>query len=161
MAEKKEEPFCISWPTDLPYRYSLGKIAFKFFKELKENGKLLGIKCSKCGKVYFPPRTICGDCLVEMKESDMMEISDEGTLDGYTAVNYPFVDPNTGETRPFPYGYGAIKLNGANTWMLHFVAETDPSKISPGMRVKAVIKPKDERKGTLEDIPYFRAVEKK
>lgn len=159
MSQKKEEPFSISWLTDLPYRYSMGPIALKFFEELKETGKFLGIKCKKCGKVYFPPRAICADCMVEMTLDDMFDIGHEGTLDGFTVVNYPFVDPNTGETRPFPYGYGAIKLLGADTWMLHFVDETDPDKVKPGMRVKAVIKPKGERKGNLEDIPYFRAVE--
>ncbi len=161
MSEKKEEPFTINWLTDLPYRYALGPVASKFFRVLKESGKLLAIKCRKCGKVLFPPRSVCADCLVEMTVDDMVELSGEGSLDGFTVVNYPFVDPNTGETRPFPYGYGAIKLKGTDTWMLHFVDETDPGKIKPGMLVKAVIKPKNERKGTLEDIPYFRAVEKK
>ncbi|MHA1208926.1 MAG: Zn-ribbon domain-containing OB-fold protein [Candidatus Freyarchaeota archaeon] len=155
MSKKKEEPFTIAWTTDLPYRYSMGRVASKFFKELKEKGRMLGIKCSECGRVYFPPRAICPDCFVEMTE--FVELSGEGTLAGFTVVNYPFVDPNTGETRPFPYGYGAIKLDGTDTYMLHFVDETDPEKVRSGIRVKAVFR--DKREGNLSDIPYFKIIE--
>ena len=37
MSKQKEKPFEIKWKTDLPYRYSIGKLSVKFFEELKEN----------------------------------------------------------------------------------------------------------------------------
>lgn len=159
MSRKKgqEKFFEMRWKTDLPYRYSIGKLAVKFFEELKEKKKLLGSKCTKCGKVHFPPRGVCVECFIEMTVNDMVEISPKGTLVGFTVVNYPFVDPNTGATRPFPYGYGLFQLDGADTYTMHFVDETDYTKMKVGQRVEAVFR--EKREGNSGDIQYFRIIE--
>ena len=158
MAKKKqdEKVFEIKWKTDLPYRYSIGKLAVKYFEELKNNKKIHGTKCPKCGKVHYPPRGVCADCVVEMTLDDMVELPPRGTLAGFTVVNYPFIDPNTGGMRPFPYGYGIFKLDGADTYMMHFVDEIDHTKFKIGQRVEAVFK--EEREGNLGDIPYFKII---
>jgi uncharacterized OB-fold protein len=153
---KKDKVFEIKWKTDLPYKYSIGKLAVKYFEELKKK-KIMGSKCPKCKKVHMPPRAVCADCLVEMTVKDMVELSHRGTLEGFTVVNYPFVDPNTGGMRPFPYGYGIFKLDGADTYMMHFVDETDHSKFKIGQRVEAVFK--DNPEGNIGDIPYFKIIE--
>jgi len=159
MSKKKgqEKIFEIKWKTDLPYRYSIGKLAVKFFEELKQNKKIMGSKCSKCGKVNFPPRAVCADCMVEMTIDDMVELSPKGTLEGFTVVNYPFTDPNTGGMRPFPYGYALFKLDGADTYTMHFINETDYTKLKVGQRVEAVFK--EEREGNIGDILYYRVIE--
>jgi uncharacterized OB-fold protein len=159
MSKKKgqEKVFEIKWKTDLPYRYSIGKLAVKFFEELKKNKKIMGSKCSKCGKVNFPPRAVCADCMVEMTIDDMVELSPKGTLEGFTVVNYPFTDPNTGGMRPFPYGYALFKLDGADTYTMHFINETDYTKLKVGQRVEAVFK--EEREGNIGDILYYRVIE--
>ena len=159
MSKKKgqEKVLEIKWKTDLPYRYSIGKLAVKFFEELKENKKIMGSKCSKCGKVNFPPRAVCADCMVEMTIDDMVELSPKGTLEGFTVVNYPFTDPNTGGMRPFPYGYALFKLDGADTYTMHFINETDYTKLKVGQRVEAVFK--EKREGNIGDILYYRVIE--
>ncbi len=159
MSKKKsqEKVFEIKWKTNLPYRYSIGKLAVKFFEELKENKKIMGSKCSKCGKVNFPPRAVCADCMVEMTINDMVELSPKGTLEGFTVVNYPFTDPNTGGIRPFPYGYALFKLDGADTYTMHFINETDYTKLKVGQRVEAVFK--EEREGNIGDILYYKVIE--
>ena len=159
MSKKKgqEKIFEIKWKTDLPYRYSIGKLAVKFFEELKENKKIMGSKCSKCGKVHSPPRAVCAECFIEMTIEDMVELSPKGTLEGFTVINYPFTDPNTGGMRPFPYGYALFKLDGADTYTMHFVNETDVTKMKIGQRVEAVFS--EELIGDLTaDIPYFRII---
>ncbi len=158
MSKKKgqEKVFEIKWKTNLPYRYSIGKLAVKFFEELKENKKIMGSKCSKCGKVNFPPRAVCADCMVEMTIDDMVELSPKGTLAGFTVVNYPFTDPNTGGMRPFPYGYALFKLDGADTYTMHFINETDYTKMKVGQRVEAVFK--EEREGNIGDIMYYKVI---
>jgi uncharacterized OB-fold protein len=157
MSPKKDEDFFeIKWKTDLHYQYSIGKLAVKYFEELKENKKILGTKCPKCGKVHYPPRAVCADCLVEMNIDDMVELPPRGTLMGFTVVNYPFVDPNTGGIRPFPYGYAIFQLDGADTYTMHFLDETDPNKMKVGQRVEAVFK--EKREGKFEDIPYFKII---
>lgn len=159
MSKKKgqEKVFEIKWKTDLPYRYSIGKLAVKFFEELKENKKIMGSKCSKCGKVHSPPRAVCAECFIEMTVEDMVELSPRGTLEGFTVVNYPFTDPTTGGLRPFPYGYAIFKLDGADTYTMHFVDETDYTKLKVGQRVEAVFK--DEREGNIGDILYYKVIE--
>ncbi|MFW9949468.1 MAG: Zn-ribbon domain-containing OB-fold protein [Candidatus Thorarchaeota archaeon] len=159
MSRKKDQEkiFEIKWKTDLPYRYSIGKLAVKFFEELKNNKKIMGSKCSKCGKVHSPPRAVCVECFIEMTVEDMVELSPRGTLEGFTVVNYPFTDPTTGGLRPFPYGYAIFKLDGADTYTMHFVDETDYSKLKVGQRVEAVFK--EEREGNIGDIMYYKIIE--
>ena len=84
---KKEKEFQIKWKTDLPYRYSIGELAVKYFEELKKR-KIMGSKCSKCGKVHMPPRRVCVECFIEMTVDDMVELSSKGTLEGFTVVNF-------------------------------------------------------------------------
>ncbi len=158
MSRKKsqEKIFEIKWKTDLPYRYSIGKLAVKFFEELKENKKIMGSKCSKCAKVHSPPRAVCAECFIEMTVKDMVELSPRGTLEGFTVINYPFTDPTTGGLRPFPYGYGLFKLNGADTHMMFFLKETDYTKLKIGQQVEAVFK--EEREGNIGDILYFKVL---
>lgn len=36
-----------------------------------EKPYLLGSKCTKCGRVFFPRRTICSDCLIEVALEDL------------------------------------------------------------------------------------------
>lgn len=153
----KGDIFEIKWKTDLPYKYAIGKLAVKFFEELKANKKIFGSKCPKCAKVNFPPRAVCADCFVKMTLDDMVELPPKGTLEGFTVVNYPFTDPTTGGIRPFPYGYALFKLDGADTYTMHFINETDVTKMKIGQRVEAVFN--DELIGDLTaDIPYFRII---
>jgi hypothetical protein len=84
-------------------------------------------------------------------------MGDEGTLWGYTIVQFPFLDPMTGVERLIPYGYGFIELKGATTRLQHFVTAADLNKLRIGMRMKAVFR--EERKGNLADILYFKAIE--
>jgi hypothetical protein len=153
---EKEKPFEIRWKTDLPYKYAIGKLSVKFFDTLKKERKLLGSKCPKCGKMHFPPRGVYAECVVRMTVDDMVEVPPTGTLVGFTVVNYPFVDPQTGGMRPFPYGYGLFQLDGADTYTMHFINEKNHNKMKIGQRVKAVFK--DEMEGTLGDIPYFEII---
>jgi uncharacterized OB-fold protein len=51
---------------------------------------------------------------------------------------------------------GLIKLDGADTGLLHFLGEIELDKIKVGMRVEAVLKKKEERGGYITDIAYFK-----
>jgi hypothetical protein len=92
-----------------------------------------------------------------VKNTDWVDLGDEGTLWGYTIVQFPFLDPLTGLERPIPYGYGFIELKGAATRLQHFVTASDLNKLRIGMKMKAVFR--EERVGDLTDILYFQAIE--
>jgi len=144
------EPIVDHQDLKVPYRYSMGAITSKFFIEIRERKKILGIKCPQCNVVFVPPRSTCGRCFSLLKE--WVEVSNRGTLQTYTVVHYPTpVQPV-----PPPLIYGIIKLDGADTGLAHLISETDNERLSIGMRVEAVFK--EERAGNMLDIKYFKPI---
>ncbi len=137
-----------------PFHYAAGVYGSVFINELRDNKKLVGIKCPKCGKVYVPPRRVCPPCFTEMTE--LVEVASEGSVYTFTVVSFGFVDPGTGKEKAVPYTAAVIKLDGADNNFLHFIDETDPTKIKLGARVKAVFE--EERHGGLLDIKHFTLV---
>ncbi len=55
-----------------------------------------------------------------------------------------------------PFVYGVIKMDGADTGLVHLIDGVDPDKVKVGMRVEAVIA--KEREGTILDIKHFRPI---
>jgi hypothetical protein len=133
----------------VPYTWSVGEVGSRFFAELRDNRKIFGKNCPACKKVLVPARKICGHC--SRQTEDWVEVRDEGTVLTFTVVRYP------SDVQPLkpPFGYGIIKLDGADTGMTHLLYGSDPSKWRTGMRVKAVFK--EKRAGNILDISYFRA----
>ena len=154
MEKKKTDPHIIPYRAVLPYQYSAGKAASKFFTELRDNKRILATKCRKCGSAFVPPRIVCGYCFRDCEE--WVEVGPLGVIAGATVVMYPFMDPQTGEKRPVPYGYGYIQLDGASTKILNFIDETDISKLKAGMRVSPVFR--EERHGNFGDIKHFEII---
>lgn len=142
------EPIVEHQELKVPYRYSMGATTSKFFIEIRDQKRILGIKCPQCNMVFVPPRSTCGRCFSPLK--DWVEVSDKGTLQTYTIVHYPTpVQPV-----PTPLIYGIVKLDGADTGLAHLINETDYERLHIGMRVQAVFK--EERVGNMLDILYFK-----
>lgn len=137
----------------VPYEWSVGKYGSKFFEEIRENQRFVGIRCPQCGQVRVPPRRVCGSCFREMDE--LVFLPPTGTIIAFTIVNYSFIDPASGLERPVPYTYGYIQLDGADNIFSHIINETDEDKVKVGMRVRAVFKSLDEMEGSIQDIQYF------
>lgn len=142
------EPIVERQVIKVPYRYNMGKVTSKFFIEIRDHKKICGIRCVNCKITYVPPRSICGKCFSILQ--DWVEVSDQGTLETFTVVNYStMVHPV-----PAPIIYGIIKLDGADTGLAHLIGEADPEKLHIGMRLQAVFK--DNRQGNMLDILYFK-----
>jgi uncharacterized protein len=137
-----------------PFKYAVGMHGSKFFTELREQ-RIMAVKCPKCGKVYVPPRGVCGECFVEMK--DWVEVGPGGVIGTFTILRFAFIDPETGVQKPVPYGYGFIKFDGADTLFQHYINIDDEKKIKVGARVEPVFS--KERKGSIRDIEYFIVVD--
>ena len=138
----------------MPYCWALGLDGSKFFNEIKDREVLLGIRCPKCKKVYVPPRKVCGPCFVKMDE--LVELGNEGIVEAVTVVNFPFIDPDTGERRPVPYIYGYIKLDRADNLFSHIIKTRPGVSVKVGDRVKAIFA--GEKKGRIQDISHFEPV---
>ncbi|MCP4755902.1 MAG: hypothetical protein GY866_34005 [Proteobacteria bacterium] len=136
----------------MPFAYSAGCYTSRFLVEIRDNKKFFGVRCPKCGKVYCPPKKICGPCFQEMKEP--VEVGPQGTIRNFTIVRFTFVDPQTGLTKPTPYGYGFLQLDGADSILPHFIAYENEADVKVGARIEAVFK--EDRTGSVSDIKHFR-----
>ena len=156
MAQKAKEPVTLTEPHSIPgafdvtYRYSAGTLGTRFLTELRDNQKIMGMRCSQCNQVYVPPRLTCFRCFSQLDE--WVEVSGKGTVESYTVVNYP--EPIHPMRAPF--AYAIIKLDGADSGLNHVLGEVDLNKISIGMRVEAVFA--EQRKGSILDIKYFKPI---
>ena len=155
MADEEKRMYLVieSGEMSQPFRWSAGTYGSRFLTEIRDNKKFWGIKCPKCGKVYVPIRSVCGPCYTEMTE--LVPLSDQGTLITFSVVSFGFVDPSTGLQRPVPYGYAVIQLDRADSYLIHFIDETDPEKMKAGMRVRAVFEEDGKRTGSMMDIKHF------
>jgi len=143
-----------SGDAEQPFRYAVGMHGSKFFNALKDK-KILGIKCPKCSKVYVPPRRVCGPCYEEMNE--FVEVGPQGVIGTFTILRYAFIDPATGEQKPVPYGYGFVRLDGADTLFQHYIDISKESSLKIGARVEAVFA--DQLEGMITDIKHFRTID--
>jgi len=82
-----QKPRRISYHAVLPFRYSAGRAASRFFAELRDHKRIMATRCSKCGKAYVPPRPVCGECFMPLEE--WVEVGPGGTLVGFTVVYFP------------------------------------------------------------------------
>jgi uncharacterized OB-fold protein len=145
------EPVVVHQDLRVPYRYSMGGVPSKFFAEIRDNQKIMGIRCPSCDVVFIPPRSTCGRCFSQLHE--WVEVGNQGTLETYTQVRYSTpVQPAAA-----PFYYGIIKPDGADTGLAHMVGDLKGKEPRIGMRVQAVFK--EERKGNMLDILYFKPVE--
>jgi uncharacterized OB-fold protein len=152
---EKEQIVIRSGEAKQTFHYAVGLHGSKFFEELRDNKRIMGIRCPSCSKVFVPPRGVCGECYVAMTE--FVEVGPKGEIGTFTVLRYAFIDPETGEQKPVPYGYGFIKLDGADTLFQHYIDIDDESKVKIGARVEPVFA--DKRKGTIKDILSFRIIE--
>lgn len=159
MEERTErELVSILMKVDVPYRFAAGRYMTKFLTELRDHGKLFGVKCPECKRVMLPPRIVCGVCHV--KSSEWVELGDEGTVTAFTIVYIPLTDPVTGKPHKTPYVYGTIIMDHATSGIDHIIdCEPTTDEVWVGMRVKMIVRDRAERRGDLSDIRFFKPIE--
>ena len=125
----------------------------KFYDAL-ENKKFIGSKCSKCGKVFLPPRKTCGDCFAKAAE-EFVELPETGIVKNYTVANYNVNERKTRKLKE-PIIVGLVQIDGADTAMINRIINITPDEIKEGMRVKVVWA--DRIKGHPKDIKGFEPI---
>ncbi len=135
---------------DLEFTYtrSTGPIIGRFFTELRD-GKLVGIK-AKDGRVLCPPQEY--DPVTAEDLDEFVSLADTGVVTTWCWVKEPR------EKHPLqkPFAWALIKIDGADTPMLHAVDAGSESGIKAGMKVK--VRWADERVGRINDIACFEPV---
>ncbi|WP_202319787.1 Zn-ribbon domain-containing OB-fold protein [Archaeoglobus neptunius] len=136
---------------ELYWIYTSGKAGDEFFKKLRDEGKFIAARCKQCGKVYFPPRIYCER---DFSDTEFVEVSGEGSVRAFTVAK---LDPYENPLEE-PQIYAVIDMDGTDGCLIHLLGEVKPEDIKVGMKVKPVLKPKEDREGAITDIMYFKPV---
>jgi uncharacterized OB-fold protein len=130
------------------HRYTPGVAGEAFFAALKDRGVFLASRCDACDITYCPTRLFCERCFDELHAD--AEAGPGGTLESFT-VGHAGIE---GEPLEEPVTVGLVRLDGADTVLMHFVVQAADLEI--GMPVEAVLKPKSKRTGSILDVEGFR-----
>jgi uncharacterized OB-fold protein len=140
--------FTVEGKLALPYTYFAGRIGSKFLTTIRDAKKIMGIRCKKCNQVFVPPRQTCDVCLEDIREN-WVDVANSGEVTNFTVVRY--ADKHL--PRKPPYVLAMIKLDGADTSLVHIVEGVDVDKVKVGLRVQAVFA--SETTSTILDIDHF------
>jgi hypothetical protein len=109
------------------YRRSLGPVLGRFFNDLREQ-KLVGIR-TRDGRVLVPPQEY--DPQTSEPLSEFVPVGPGGEVVSWSWVS----SPRPKQPLPHPFAFALIRLDGADTPLLHAVDAGDESKLSAGVRV--------------------------
>lgn len=112
---------------------------YKFFDNLRA-GVLTTTKCTKCGRISWPPRVVCPDCYSDQLE--WVEFPKRGKVDVYTvqwAGHPPGFD--------LPLILVMLEFPGMPTILSHAV-ETKAEEIEDGCEMELVVLPVDRDRVT-------------
>jgi len=142
-----------AWMGSLPVtsRYTFGLAGEKFFRAIKDEGKILGTHCPKCDHTFVPGVLFCERCLSELDE--WVDVGTTGTVHTFTLLyeNYDGTPLETPELIAF--------VNFGDGGLIHKLNEIEPEEVEIGMMVEAVFKEAAEREGSILDIVHFKPLE--
>ena len=130
------------------YRRTTGPVIGRFLTGLRD-GHIEGIR-TRAGRVIVPPLEYdpeTGDAL-----DDWVPLSDQGAVQSWAWVS----DPLRLHPLQRPFAWALIRLDGADTAMLHAVDTGGKDTLESGTRVRA--RWAEERVGSVRDILCFEVV---
>lgn len=150
--ESDDEPWIVEQQWNITYNHAADAAGAKFFRALRDEGRLLGTRCPKCERVLVPPRSFCDRDFCEVDE--WVEVGTEGTIELFTI----FYHRINGLPDP-PYAIAYVRPDRADTALVNFLEGVDLedlqvalTKIAIGKRVRIQFRP--ERQGRMTDF-YF------
>ena len=134
----------LSAPHVLEYAYtrSVGPVIGRFLGGLQDR-KIVGVK-TKGGRVLVPPAEYDPDTGESL--SEFVEVGQAGVVTTWAWV----ASPRQHHPLDRPFAWALIRLDGADTALLHVVDAGDESKMATGMRVR--IRWRAETAGEIRDI---------
>ncbi|MGO3326974.1 Zn-ribbon domain-containing OB-fold protein [Gordonia sp. (in: high G+C Gram-positive bacteria)] len=127
------------------YTRSLGPVLSQFALALRD-GRIVGSRGSD-GRVSVPPAEY--DPTNNRPITEIVEVETVGTVESWTW------QPSPSQNQPLagPFAWALVRLDGADTSLLHAVAADAADQVSTGARVHAVWR--DVRTGRIDDIAHF------
>jgi uncharacterized OB-fold protein len=138
-------PLVEPWTLAFPYTRSTGATLGRFFAGLRE-GRIFGRRAAD-GRVFVPP--------LEHDPRDgeplgaWVEVSPVGTVETHTWI----ANPLPTHPRKEPFAYAMVRLDGADTPLLHVVDAASREAVSSGLRVRA--RWAEQRAGHILDLAGF------
>jgi uncharacterized OB-fold protein len=143
--DHSEPPLSAPLTLSFDYTRSVGSTLGKFFTALRER-RVLGVRGSD-GRVHVPPAEY--DPVTYEPLGEMVPVSPVGTVVSWTWQP----EPLEGQPLDRPFAWALIKLDGADTPLIHAVDAGTPEAIRSGTRVH--VHWADETVGAITDIAYF------
>jgi uncharacterized OB-fold protein len=134
-----------TWKLEFPYRRSVGPVIGAFLTGLRDR-RVVGVRTAN-GRVLVPPFEYdpdTGDAL-----SEMVDVASEGVVEHAAWVTEPL------RTHPLdrPFAWALVKLDGADTPLLHALDCGSADRATAGARVR--VRWADETEGHIKDIACF------
>lgn len=130
---------------EYPYTRTVGPVLGKFLTGLRD-GRITGIRTVD-GRVMVPPAEYDPETGEDLTE--FVDVGDAGVVTTWCWVSRPRDKHPLGR----PFAWALIRLDGADTALLHAVDAGSQDRMATGMRVKA--KWREERVGEIRDIDHF------
>jgi uncharacterized OB-fold protein len=130
---------------EYPFSRTVGPVQSAFLTGLRE-GLVLGVRTSD-GRVLCPP--VEYDPVTSDELTELVELGDTGTVTTWSW------EPSPRPNQPLhhPFAWALVRLDGADTSLLHAVDAGSPERIATGSRVR--IRWDAERVGAITDIACF------
>lgn len=145
MADTSDEVLSAPNILEYPYTRSVGPVISRFLTDLRE-GRIEGIRTID-GRVLVPP--VEYDPLTGEALGDFVPVGDSGEVTTWAWVT----SPRPKHLLDHPFAWALIRLDGADTALLHMVDAGDEARMATGMRVR--VRWRAERKGHITDIACF------
>jgi hypothetical protein len=130
---------------EYPYTRTVGPVIGRFMTGLRE-GRIEGVRAND-GRVLVPPTEY--DPVTSEPLDELVEVGQAGVVTTWAWVN----EPRANQPLDRPFAWALIRLDGADTALLHAVDAGDEERMSTGMRVR--VKWRAQRAGEIQDIACF------
>ena len=108
----------------------------RFWREIQSRYNLVGTKCGNCGKVDFPPRSVCPDCgRKSVGKMQMTKLSGKGTVVTYTTI---YDAPSQFDMQK-PYTMAIIEM-AEGVRLTSQIIDVKPEDVKIGMPVQATFR---------------------
>jgi uncharacterized OB-fold protein len=141
-------PLVATHVLEYPYTRSVGPVIGRFLAGLKD-GRIEAVRAAD-GRVLVPPTEYdpdTGDAVTD----EWVEVGPGGEVTTWAWLD----EPRSNNPLARAFAWALIKLDGADTALLHCVDAGSADAMRTGMRVTARFR--DEREGLITDIECFEA----
>jgi uncharacterized protein len=108
----------------------------RYWRENPSRYNMIGVRCGNCGRLFFPPRSVCPDChRKSIGKMEKMRFRGEGEVYSYSVVH----DAPAQFEIIKPYVVALIKLD-EGVMITSQVIDCEPSEVSIGMKVRSTLR---------------------